>query len=64
MFAQYLVLLRATILLNSKKNIIRAVNSPQVNKERACHVNFVSEELLNRFPKVHLKTRLQAHPCS
>ena len=41
MLAQYLVLLGATNLLKSKAKSVKAVNSPQVDKERIFRVQLV-----------------------
>ena len=59
MLAQYLVSLGATNLRKSKTKSVKAVDFPQVSKERTFHV-----QLLHGFPKVHFTTRLQAQPRS
>ena len=43
MLAQYLDLLGATSLRRSEKKSFKAVNSPQVNKERSFHVHLLVE---------------------
>ena len=43
MLAQYLVSLGAANLRKSKSKIFKAVNSPQVNKERTFHVHLLLE---------------------
>ena len=59
MLAQYLVSLVATNLRKSKKNSVKAVNSPQ---DILCP--FFSGKLMYRFPKISFSTMHQAQLCS
>ena len=60
--------------MKSKEKRVKAVNSPQVNKETTFYVHllvesrnvqlFLEVEMSIRFPKTHITKRLQAQPCS
>ena len=51
MLAQYLALLGATNLQNSKRTSDEAANSPQADKERTSHVDLLVENLFIVFQK-------------
>ena len=63
MLAQYLVSLGATNLLKVKEKNVKAVNSPQVKKERKFRVNLLVESFCIVFQKYIFRTRLQAQLC-